>query len=58
MADDDVHGPRRIDLRRCDPRDSRERGSARYQMQKLATGKFHDALNVVAYCTRRRFMFE
>jgi len=30
-------------LRGGDPRDGRQRGSARGQMQKLATGKFHPA---------------
>jgi hypothetical protein len=33
-ADDDVHPPRWIGLRESDTRDSRQRGSARGQMQK------------------------
>src|SRR5262249_47537496 len=37
---DHAHRPRRIDLRPCDARDGRQRGSAR-EMQELATGKFH-----------------
>ena len=40
-ADDDVHRPRRIGLRPGDPRDGRQRGSARGQMQKIPAGKFH-----------------
>src|SRR6516164_4006198 len=33
--------PRRIRLRPRDPRDRRQRGSARGQMQKISAGKFH-----------------
>jgi hypothetical protein len=42
IADDDAHRPRRIGLCACNLRDSRQRGSARGQMQKSTTGKFHD----------------
>src|SRR5262245_5569381 len=41
-ADDNAHRPCRIGLRLRNPRDRRQRGSARGQMQKLSTvGKFH-----------------
>jgi hypothetical protein len=40
-ADDDMHRSRRIDLRPGDPRNGRERGRNRCQMQKSTTGKFH-----------------
>src|SRR5437870_2351476 len=40
-GDKKAHRPRRIGLRPCNSRHSRERGSARNQMQKLSTGKFH-----------------
>ena len=41
-TDDHAHRPRRIGLRPRDARHSRQRGSARGQMQKLSTvGKFH-----------------
>ena len=41
-ADDYAHRPRRIGLRPSEARDSRERGSARCQMQELSSaGKFH-----------------
>jgi hypothetical protein len=42
-ANNDAHRPRWIGLRPSEMRDSRERGSARDQMQELATGKFHGA---------------
>src|ERR1700730_6682470 len=42
IADDDVYRPRRIRFRPDHPRHGRKRGSTRCQMQKLATGKFHD----------------
>src|SRR5207237_8611652 len=38
-ADDDTHRPRWITLRPCGPRDGRERGSARGQMQEFAAGE-------------------
>src|SRR5262249_57393954 len=38
-SDDDAHRPRRIGLRPCDPRDGRQRGSPRCQMQEFAAGK-------------------
>src|SRR5262245_12410215 len=38
---DDAHRPRRIGLRDSDVREGRQRGSARGQIQKLTTGKFH-----------------
>ena len=38
-SDDNAHRPRRIDLRPCEPRHGRERGSARGQMQKLLGGE-------------------
>src|SRR6516164_6781060 len=41
IADDDAYRPRRIGLRPRDPRDARQCGSARGQMQKLSAGKFH-----------------
>ena len=40
-ANDHAHRPRRIGFRARDPRDGRQRGSARCQMQKISTGKFH-----------------
>src|SRR5262245_49857928 len=40
-SDDNAHWPRRIGLRPRDARQSRQRGSARGQMQELSTGKFH-----------------
>ena len=40
-ANNQMHRPRWIGLRPCDPRDGRERSGARCQMQKSATGKFH-----------------
>jgi hypothetical protein len=40
-ADEDAHRLGRIGLRPRDPRDGRQRGSARGQMQKFAAGKFH-----------------
>src|SRR5215467_12596657 len=40
-ADDDSHGPRRIGLRPCNSRDSRQRGRARCEMEKISAGKFH-----------------
>src|SRR5262245_57386555 len=40
-TDNQTHGPRRIGLRPRDARHSRQRGSARGQMQKLSAGKFH-----------------
>src|SRR5262249_56416889 len=39
-GDDHAHRPRRIGLRPHDPRDGRQRGSARCQMQKLSARKF------------------
>jgi len=41
IADDDAHRTRRIGLRPSGTRDCRQRGSARCQMQKSSTGKFH-----------------
>src|SRR5262245_52028033 len=41
-GDDDSHRPRRIGLRSCNARHGRQRHSARYQMQKISTGKFHN----------------
>src|SRR5207244_328799 len=44
-SDDHAHRPHRIGLRPRDARHDRERGSARYQMQKLPSlGKFHGVL--------------
>ena len=40
-SDNDAYRPRRVGLRPRDARHGRERGGARCQMQKLATGKFH-----------------
>jgi len=40
-ADDDADRPRRIGLRPGDPRDGRQRGGARCEMQKISAGKFH-----------------
>jgi hypothetical protein len=42
IGHDDRDRPRRIALRPRNPRHSRQRGSARGQMQKLSAGKFHD----------------
>src|SRR5262249_52424121 len=39
---DHTHGACRIGLRPGDPRDDRQRGSARCQMQELSAGKFHE----------------
>src|SRR5438132_14225878 len=36
-----AHWPRWVGLRPCDARNDRQRGSARYKMQKISTGKFH-----------------
>src|SRR5262249_40563137 len=41
VADNDMARPRRIGLCRRDARHGRERGSARCEIQKLSTGKFH-----------------
>src|SRR5208282_1460662 len=41
IAYDQVHRPRRITVRRCEPRRGWERGSTRCQMQKFSAGKFH-----------------
>src|SRR5262249_58359975 len=38
-SDDDAHRPRRIGLRPCDPRNGRQRGSPRCQMQEFAAGE-------------------
>src|SRR5262249_58976680 len=43
-ADNDAHRPRGIGLRPRDGRNSRQRGSARGEMQELSAGKFHSAL--------------
>ena len=40
-ADDQAHRPRRIGLCPCDARQSRQRGSARCQMQEFTARKFH-----------------
>jgi hypothetical protein len=40
-ANDDTHRLRRIGLRPSQARNGRQRGSARSQMEKFATGKFH-----------------
>src|SRR5262245_42038492 len=40
---DDAHRPRRIVLRPSDTRHRRQRGSARCQMEKISTGKFHSS---------------
>src|SRR5438132_1351002 len=40
-ANNDAHRPRRIGLRPSYARNSRERGSARGQIQKISAGKFH-----------------
>jgi hypothetical protein len=37
--DDPVHRPRRVGLRSCDPRHSRERGSTRCELQKSAAAE-------------------
>src|SRR5262249_47899432 len=42
-ADDVAHRTRRIGLRPRDPRQGRQRGRARCQMQKSSAGKFHVA---------------
>src|SRR5262245_50571761 len=43
-ADHNAHRPRRVGLRSRHPRNGRQRGSARGQMEKISAGKFHDAL--------------
>ena len=40
-ANNDAHRPRRIGLRPRDPRDGRQRGSARGEMEKISARKFH-----------------
>src|ERR1700730_3209899 len=52
-ADDDAHRPRRIHLRPCHVWSDRQRGSARGQMQKLMTGKFHRVPLVKFWCWRQ-----
>ena len=47
------HRPGRIGLRACQARYGRKRGGARCQMQEFATGKFHDAPNIVAQYAQR-----
>src|SRR5439155_732095 len=44
ISNDAAHRPCRIGLRPPDPRDRRQRGSARGQMQKSTAGKFHGTL--------------
>src|SRR5262249_4182115 len=53
-ADDQANRPRRIGLRRSEPRHRRERGSTRGQMQKLSAGKFHfePSLSGASMCSR------
>ena len=41
VGHDKGDGPRRVGLRPSDVRYGRQRGSARYQMQKISAGKFH-----------------
>src|SRR5262249_57429231 len=41
IADDDAYRPGWIGLRPCDARDSRERGSACCEMEKISAGKVH-----------------
>src|SRR5262245_4851003 len=41
ITDNDAHRPRWIGFRLRQPRDGRQHGSARGQMQKLSAGKFH-----------------
>ena len=45
-ADDQMHRPRRICLRPCEPRHARQGGSARDQTQKSTAGKFHAVLPI------------
>src|SRR5262249_60940518 len=40
-TDNDAHRPRRIAFRPSDPRQGRQRGSARCEMEKISAGKFH-----------------
>src|SRR5262245_16726638 len=40
-ADDQAHRPRWIGLRPRGPRDSRDSGGARGEMEKISAGKFH-----------------
>src|SRR5262245_22249868 len=44
VADDVAARPRRIGWRPCDPRDDRERRSARGESENFPAGKFHSAL--------------
>src|SRR5262249_60771546 len=48
-ADDQTHRPRRIILRAGETRDSRQRGSARGQMQEFAAGKFYFELPFTSF---------
>src|SRR5262249_42474879 len=41
IADDDAYRPGWIGLRPCDARDSRERGSACCEMEKISAGEVH-----------------
>src|SRR5215831_4076985 len=40
-GNDDPHRPRRVGLRPSEAGDGRQRGSARCEMEKISTGKFH-----------------
>ncbi len=51
-SDDNAPRPRRISLRRSDAREGWKRGSARGQMQKFATGKFHGVASLVFAMSR------
>src|SRR4051812_21707994 len=48
--DNEPNRPRRISLRPRDARDGRKHGSARDQVQKLSTGKFHLTLSDASDC--------
>src|SRR5437016_5924936 len=51
---DEPYRPRRVGLRPCEPRYSRQRGSARGQMQELAAGKLqHDGALPERFCAGR-----
>src|SRR5260370_17226087 len=53
-ANNPVHRPCRIGLRPRDARDSRQRGSARCQMQKSSAWKFHSSIPSSAFTLHHR----
>jgi hypothetical protein len=51
-GDDHAHRPGWIDLRPCDVRNFRQRGSSRCKMQECAAGKFHNVPSPVFAMSR------